>query len=167
MFGLMEPSPTQKGNIAETAITAEAIRLGIDVLRPVVDGYRYDLVFDTGPKLLRIQCKWARLVDDVVRVCLRTNRTTPAGYVTTTYVAHEIDAFAAWCADLRTCYLLPIEEFAGRTHAYLRLSQAKNNQSLRVHWAASYELGAIAQLGERRAGSAKVAGSSPASSIAV
>ena len=33
-----------------------------------------------------------------------------------------------------------------------------------IHWAADFELGAIAQLGERRAGSAKAVGSSPTSS---
>jgi hypothetical protein len=70
-----------KGAIAETATAAEAVRLGIFVLRPVVDGRRYDLVFDMGARLLRIQCKWARLRDDVVQTSLRTNRTTPAGYV--------------------------------------------------------------------------------------
>jgi hypothetical protein len=50
----MELSPTQKGNIAEAAITAEAVRRGIDVLRPVVEGYRYDLVLDVGERLLRV-----------------------------------------------------------------------------------------------------------------
>ena len=128
-------TPNDKGAIAETAIAAEAVRLGIFVLRPVVDGRRYDLVFDMGPRLLRIQCKWARLRGDVVQTCLRTNRTTPAGYVSTTYGSHEIDAFAAWCAQLGTCYLLPIDEFAGQTYAYLRLAPARNNQRLGVHWA--------------------------------
>src|SRR5918998_2027150 len=42
---------------------------------------------------------------------------------------------------------------------------AMNNQEVAVKYAVPYELGAIAQLGERRAGSAKVEGSSPSSSI--
>lgn len=156
--------PTDKGNIAEAWIAAAAIELGIDVYKPVNEGCRSDLVFETGERLLRIQCKWARRKRQVIAVPLNTSRLTPAGYVKTTYSADEIDAFVAYCPDLRRCYFLPIEEFAGRTGVYLRLAPTENNQAVGVKWAADYELGAIAQLGERRAGSAKAAGSSPASS---
>ena len=45
-------TPTQKGNVAEAAITAAAVKLGIGVLRPTGDGYRYDLVFDVGDRFL-------------------------------------------------------------------------------------------------------------------
>ena len=38
-----------KGNIAEAAIALEAIKLGIDVLKPVAEHGRYDLAFDLGP----------------------------------------------------------------------------------------------------------------------
>ena len=37
-------STDQKGAIAESEITAAAIRLGIDVYRPLQEGGRYDLV---------------------------------------------------------------------------------------------------------------------------
>jgi hypothetical protein len=40
---------TWKGAIAEAAITAVAVELGFVVLRPLVEGRRYDLVIDTGP----------------------------------------------------------------------------------------------------------------------
>jgi hypothetical protein len=50
---------SHKGAIAEAVITAEAVKLGFVVLRPVVEGRRYDLVIDTGARLLRIQCKAA------------------------------------------------------------------------------------------------------------
>jgi hypothetical protein len=54
---------------------------------------------------------------------------------------------------------------AGRGYLHLRLAPARNNRQALVTMADDYDFGAIAQLGERRAGSAKVAGSSPASSI--
>ena len=54
---------------------------------------------------------------------------------------------------------------AGKREVSLRLSPTLNNQSVGVKWAAHYELGAIAQLGERLRGTQEVAGSSPASSI--
>ena len=50
---------TLKGAIAEAAITAAAVELGIVVLRPLVEGRRYDLIFDVEHRLCRVQCKWA------------------------------------------------------------------------------------------------------------
>ena len=111
-----------------------------------------------------MQCKWGSLQGDVVRARLSTSRLTPGGYVRTTYSAYEIDAFAVYCHELDRCYWLPIDEFASQTYVCLRLTPARNNQRQLVKWAAQYEFGAIAQLGERLAGSQKVAGSSPASS---
>ena len=52
-------TPDQKGAIAESSIAAAAIKLGIGVLEPLSDGRRYDLIFDVGSQLLRVQCKWA------------------------------------------------------------------------------------------------------------
>ena len=39
-----------------------AIELGIDVYRPLGEGRRYDLIFDFGDRLVRVQCKWAPLM---------------------------------------------------------------------------------------------------------
>jgi hypothetical protein len=160
----MDWTPSQKGAIAETAIAAQAVELGMGVYRPLTEGERYDLIFDLRPQLVRVQCKWAVARGQVVCVPLATSRLTPAGYRRTTYSADEIDAVAAYCHELRTCYYLPISLVAGQSVIHLRLSASLNNQKAGVHSAQSYELGAIAQLGERSAGSRKVAGSNPASS---
>lgn len=122
-------TPTEKGGIAEAEIIAAAVRLGIVVARPLTEGKRYDLIFDIGGDLLRVQRKWARVVDGAVEMRGGTCRHSPV---------HGIR---------------------------LRVSPARNNQKRLVHLAAQYELGAVAQLGERRHGMAEAAGSSPASSI--
>jgi hypothetical protein len=157
-------STNQKGAIAESAIVHEAIRLGMEVYRPAAEGGRYDLILDTGQRLLRTQCKWAARKRDVIIVRLSTCRHTPRGYVKTTYSADEIDGIAAWCDDLRECYFIPIADVDGQGFLHLRLAPARNNQELLVHWAADYRLGAIAQLGERVTGSHEVVGSNPPSS---
>jgi PD-(D/E)XK endonuclease len=141
---------SQKGAIAEAHITAEAMKLGIVVWRPVAEGCRYDMILDVGGTLLRTQCKWARRNRDVI--------------VVRTYSAEEIDGIAVWCEDTGECYFIPIADVDGQGYLHLRVAPARNNQELLVHWAAKYRLGAIAQLGERRRGTPKVAGSSPASS---
>ena len=157
-------TPGRKGAIAEAAIASEAIRLGYDVYRPVSEGGRYDLIIDIGARLLRAQCKWAALKEDVLVTRLSTSRLTPRGYLRTTYTAAEINGVAAYCMALDLCLWLPIEEFAGQSYPHLRIGPPRNRQRSGVKWARSYPLGAVAQLGERLAGSQKVRGSSPLSS---
>ena len=155
-----------KGNVAEAAIAAAAVKLGIEVLRPQFEHGSYDLVFEIGSRFLRVQCKWARLKPDgsVMYVQLAGCRHTPAGYVRTTYSADEIDAVAVYCEEVNECYLLPIELVAHRNALHLRLTPPRNEQRAALNWAADYRLGAIAQWEERLRGTQEVAGSSPASS---
>ena len=160
----MEWTTDQKGGIAELAIAWEAVQLGIGVYTPVTEGGRYDLIFDLGSQLVRVQCKWATKRGAVVVVPCQSCRRTATGLTARSYTADEIDAIAAYCHELNQCYFLPISLVAGRRAVQLRLEPAKNNQALRVNWAMQYELGAIAQLGERLRGTQEVAGSSPAGS---
>ena len=159
-------STDQKGAVAELAIATAAADLGIGVWGAYTVE-RYDLIFD----LLRVQCKWASRQGDVIVVRCYRNRRNRNGLLRQYYSPDEIDAHAAYCADVRKCYLLPIGEFANRIAIQLRLGPARNNQSLGINWAKDYEfaaklgaLGAIAQLGERVSGRDEVAGSSPAGS---
>jgi prevent-host-death family protein len=161
-------NPNHKGNVAELAIATEAAKLRLSVLKPLTEHERYDLILGIGGSLLRVQCKWASLRDDVVRVRFHSSRHSPTrGYIRTTYGVDEVDAIAIYCGDLDKCYLLPIENFAGKNGAHLRVGPARNNQRASLHWATDYEFpGAVAQLEERRHGMAEVRGSSPLSSTA-
>jgi prevent-host-death family protein len=160
-------SNNDKGDIAEAALTFRATGLGIRVLRPWSGHARYDLVFDVGGRLLRVQCKWGRLdcADSVICIRCGSSRHAPTGYVRTTYGEDEVDLFGIYCGALDRCYLLPSQLVAGKHHVQLRLTRPRNSQRAGVILAGDYEFhGAIAQLGERSAGSRKVAGSNPASS---
>ena len=150
----MELTPSQKGALADAAFAFHAVRLGMGVSRPLAEGERYDLILDMRSRLVRVQCKWGARRRDVIEVHLRTHRWTPNGSISTTYNAEEVDAFGIYCVDLDRCYLVPITLLSGRRGIHLRLAPCRNNQESGVNWASKYELGAIAQLGERRAGSA-------------
>jgi antitoxin (DNA-binding transcriptional repressor) of toxin-antitoxin stability system len=159
-------NPNLRGCISELAIALEAVELGVDVFKPVSEHSRADLIFGIADRLYRVQCKSARLVGDVLQINLVSSWHSPQGYVRTKYTATEIDLIAAHCHDLARNYLIPFDRLEElKSGIYLRLSPAKNGQRAAVHYAAEYELsGAVAQLGERRAGSAKATGSSPVSS---
>jgi hypothetical protein len=158
----------QKGSLAEQAIALEALKWGAGVFRPLGDE-RYDLILDLRPSLLRVQCKWASRVGDVVVVRTRRGRRGRAGLIYAYYAPNEIDAVAAYCPDTDRCYLLPHELSVGRAAVQLRLAPTRNNQTAGVWWARDFELGAtlsrlggpIAQLGERLHGMQEVGGSIP------
>ena len=163
-------STDQKGAIAEAAITLAAVKLGIGVSRPLGDE-RYDLIFDIGDRLIRVQCKWASVYRNVIVLRCYSARRTAHGLIRTVYRSDEVDAFAAYCPELEKCYFIPFDQTTRSGQLQLRIRPTLNNQTLRIRWAEDYEfaatlgrLGAVAQLGERLDGIQKAAGSSPAGS---
>jgi PD-(D/E)XK endonuclease len=60
----------EKGNIAELAVALEATKLGVEVLKPLAEHGRYDLAFDLGHRILRVQCKNAKRRGDVLVISL-------------------------------------------------------------------------------------------------
>ena len=68
------------------------------------------------------------------------------------------------CQQLKRCFYVPISAVAGQRAMHLRFAPTANNQRTAINFADDHPLGAIAQLGERSAGSRKVGGSNPPSS---
>ncbi|HEY7730109.1 MAG TPA: group I intron-associated PD-(D/E)XK endonuclease [Gaiellaceae bacterium] len=133
----------QKGAAAEAAIAATAVKLGVDVYLPMFDsGARYDLIFELDGRLLRVQCKWARRVGDVVLVRCYSCRRASEGMRVRRYTRDEVDLIAAYCPDVDSCFALEPELFVGRRVVHLRLAPSRNQQRAGINWAAEYELGA-------------------------
>ena len=159
-------NPNYKGNLAEAKIMTAATELDVPVLRPAGEHVRYDLVLDLSERLLRVQAKWGSVRDGVIKVKLVSSRMNSRGRIMRTYSASEIDAVAVYAGQLDECFLLPIDILDGKSSVYLRISDPNNGQEAGLNWASEFAFpGAIAQLGERSAGSRKVVGSSPTSSI--
>jgi hypothetical protein len=160
----------QKGAVAEAWVTATALAHGIGVWRPLADE-RSDLILDLRPKLLRVQCKWSKRINDVIWVRCYRNRRNADGLLRQFYSRADVDAFAVYCPDVARAYLIPFEAVPARGTLLLRLEPTRNNQKAGIRWAADFEfaatlraLGAVAQLGERERGTLEAAGSSPAGS---
>jgi prevent-host-death family protein len=157
----------RKGAIAEASIALEAIKLGIPVLKPVAEHGRYDLGFEIGGRILRVQCKYASVDETagVIKVNLQGSWLSPHGYVRSAYTEDEIDLLAVYCGDLDRCYLLPISLVAGLRAIYLRLTPPRNGQRACINSEEDFRLtGAVAQLGEHLNGIQGARGSSPLSS---
>jgi PD-(D/E)XK endonuclease len=117
----------QRGAIAEAAVVFECAKLGIPVARPL-DDQRYDLIFDLGRTLMRVQVKYANWDGHVIYARLYSSRRARAGLVRRPYEPGEVDGFALHCPMTGLCYWLPAEEFEGRTQVLLRLDGTNNQQ---------------------------------------
>jgi hypothetical protein len=128
----------QKGAVAETAVAHAAARVGIGVLKPLAPE-RYDLAFDVGGRLLRVQCKWASRRGDVVTIYCYSSCRAATGLTRKTYSRNDADLIVGYCCELERCYVVSAERFDGRHQVDLRLTPTRNNQSLRINWARDYE----------------------------
>ncbi len=141
MLATRKLTTDQKGAIAEAKIAASAIELGVGVSKPLAP-LRYDLIFDVGKQLIRVQCKWASLERDTLTIRCRRCRRGPSGFVHRGYEDDEVDAFAAYCLDVDRCYFITVDRVARRTNVLLRLAPTRNNQQALVNWAKDYEFDA-------------------------
>ena len=160
----------QKGAIAEPAITFRGVEARHPRAPADTDGHRYDIVFDLGSRFLRVQCKWAVRHGDVISRALLLVIAGRADGLPGGYTADEVDALAAYCAEVDRCYLIPVALRGGATSSSglprrettsAGVNWARSTSSP-LHWSPSR---GHSSAGRARAGSQEVAGSSPAGSI--
>ena len=104
-------STNRKGAIAETAIAAAATKLGVSVLRPIVDHERYDLAFEIGDRDSQGSVQMGRVSETTARSCefnlTRSWLLAQGGMSVASYTEDEIDLVAVYCGELDRSYLLP------------------------------------------------------------
>jgi hypothetical protein len=146
--------PKDVGDRSMLAVMLAFRESGYAMYVPFGENTRVDLIVDDGDRLLRVQCKTGRLRQGAVRfkVCStyahHANRRQP----TRDYIG-EIDCFAVFCPDTGGVYLVPIEHLSVNTGAALRVSAPRNNQSVRIRFAADYEIGRVDATRQPRASS--------------
>jgi len=96
----------QRGEMAEAAFLAVAAAFGMRVAKPWGESSRYDLVVDTGGKLLRVQVKSAHRADQYGGYSVHAH-----GNSSRVYSPREIDVLAAYVVPVGAWYLFPVEEF--------------------------------------------------------
>jgi hypothetical protein len=129
----------QKGAVAELAVALAASKLGVGVYRPVNDGERYDMILEVHGYLLRVQCKSAQRYADGVVIRCYSSRRARTGLVRRVYTCAEVDAIAAYSADLDRCFLVPMTEIEGHRELRLRLEPARNNQRQGIRWGDDFD----------------------------
>lgn len=130
-----------KGNLTELQCITAFYELGYKVSIPYGENSRYDFIADINDKLLRIQCKSSRLIDNdnptgVIEFNTASNRSNSTGNYRNGY-QNQIDYFVTFWDG--KCYLIPISE-CGTTAKKIRFDIPKNNQTKGITFAKDYEL---------------------------
>lgn len=123
---MKELTTQQKGITTEISVAAYFLSLGYNVSQPFCQDSKYDLIVDVNNKLLRLQVKTARLLneDTIIFNCRSTTKnsqTNKSRY----YQEDEIDYFATYWNN--KAYLVPISECSAEKRLHLTPVE-KNNQ---------------------------------------
>jgi hypothetical protein len=121
------------------AVAFALVHVGYVVAKPYGENCRYDLVIDKNGVLSRVQVKTGRLRNGVIEWHCCSTHSQGARLFTKPYT-DQIDFFGVYCPQLRTTYLIPIEE-TSRRGCSLRIHPTKNRQTRRIRWAQDYLIG--------------------------
>lgn len=111
-------NPRKQGDIGVAAAIYYYTQKGYDILFPMSEATRYDLVIDTGEDLLRVQCKTSTVTENEGR-SYSVNLVTSGGNQSWNKKAKKIskdecDLVFAWCAN-DTLWQIPSERLDGRS----------------------------------------------------
>ncbi len=130
----MSRHTTEKGNLSESRVLTAYIKAGFIVSLPFGGGAPYDLIVDTGNRLLKVQVKTGRLRKGCI--LFPTMRFSGHRGTGKSYSEGEIDLFAVYCPDNEKIYTFPPGDL---TEGRLRHSETRNNQQQKIRWAKDYE----------------------------
>lgn len=126
------------GHITEAKILTRFLQKGYSVSLPYGGKEHYDLIVDTGDKLLRVQCKTAQLLEDGTIIQFSVTRRDRRTGKKALY--KNVDYFAAYCPQLDETYLYPAS-LTNKSRARLRIKVAKDKKSYKTtRWAKDYTL---------------------------
>lgn len=143
----MQPSTkpnntAKKGQITESMVLARLVQLGYQCLMPWRHDHRYDIAIDDDGKLVRIQCKTARLLKEQGCIAFNTNityaRVGGKPHIVKGYKG-QADYFGVYSPDTGKVYLIPVD-IENTRQVILRLTPTRNNQEKGVRWAKDYEI---------------------------
>ena len=103
----------KKGDIAEQAVVLQALKQGWGVLKPVGDRLPYDLVFDIGGSLIKIQVKsaWFDFRRNNHVVDTRRTKTNRRQMLRENYKLEDFDFAIIFIEDLDVFYVIPCNVF--------------------------------------------------------
>lgn len=127
---LNEIQHKHKGIIAEQAVSLEAIQRGWTVSIPIGNNAPYDLIIDTGSKLLKIQVKsaWYDSSKNNYMANTRMSKTNRKIYKQVHYCEGDFDFAIIYVPDTKDFYIIPITVFLSFKSSVLIQSPSAKRQ---------------------------------------
>ncbi|HKP72609.1 MAG TPA: group I intron-associated PD-(D/E)XK endonuclease [Pyrinomonadaceae bacterium] len=125
-----------KGNSSEAVVLAAYIQAGFLVSLPFGGGAAYDLIVDTGARLIRVQVKTGKLESGCIVYNARRHRGSKYNTFKR-YQADELDVFAVYCPGSQQIYVVPVEHSL-TVEGRLRVVETQNLQEKKIRWARNY-----------------------------
>ncbi|MBO0859275.1 MAG: hypothetical protein J2P21_12500 [Chloracidobacterium sp.] len=123
------------GNVSELKVATAYVEAGFAVSMPLGGGAPYDLIVDTGKRLMKVQVKTGRLRNGCIIFPMQRHsghKTKPRSYD-----QGEIDLFAVYCPGNGKIYVWQFGD--NPCQGYLRYSDTRNKQQQKIRWAKDYE----------------------------
>ncbi|HKC63386.1 MAG TPA: group I intron-associated PD-(D/E)XK endonuclease, partial [Pyrinomonadaceae bacterium] len=125
-----------KGNSSEAIVLAAYTRMGFLVSLPFGSGAAYDLIVDTGIRLVKIQVKTGWHHKGCLRYKGRRRIKDSSHNGMRRYRADEVDYFAVYDPDTDNIYIVP--PISMGVDGCLRLEPVLNGQRKFIRWAVDY-----------------------------
>ena len=133
----------QKGLRTELKCLQDCIELGFQCSIPFGDSSKYDILVDTGKKIIKVQCKTSRWAADTVEpevaFMIDTARQTTNTQKTTRYKYSSQDIDYFYTSFNGQGYLVSIEEATGVTFRW-RYKYPSTGQKVGIHIADEYKI---------------------------
>ena len=132
-------APKQVGEISEAIVTARLLKLGFNLLKPVGDSLRYDLMIDFDGAYYRVQVKTARVENGALKFSTVSSQ-VHRGQGTQSYKG-QIEWFAACVQETEEVYMIHIDNPVVKPkEATLRLDPSKSTPTTTNRFAKVYLL---------------------------
>lgn len=135
----MRKSPIGTGAIAEAKVMARLLEAGHTVSLPFGSGCCYDLVWDDGVSLRRVQCKSGRIRGTALTFKTQSQQGAKNGKRARLGYAGRADVFGVYCPSTGLVYIVPVADAPG-AECHLRIAPARNAQEKGIRWARDFVL---------------------------
>lgn len=99
-----------KGDIGLTKVIADLVEKGLVISLPIHEHLHYDLIADSGKRLIRIQVKYRSHNKDTKSInfnCKTVHKGAKGENIQSFYKKDDFDLYAVYSPELKLCYYIP------------------------------------------------------------
>ena len=126
-------TPSEIGERSEAAVLAALTSAGKQVFMPFGGHHRFDLAYEEGGRLVKVQCKSGY---ETTRGAIAFKTSSYTDRIQRDYRG-QVDVFGVYCHARGEVYLLPVDDVP-RRGAHLRVVPPRNSQKAKIRMADRY-----------------------------